>query len=139
MTLSMNSSVEPREKSFGSRLAFFSVPRTMKSAWLTSPESVCPWAEQNGQALASGGRKPTVTTNAAATRTPRAKDRTVIGRTPKGEAVPAGRRVRELSGNPPAASKVDPGFIHLFPGRPRRRAGRQPGRTRPLLPTGGRG
>src|SRR5437868_5206882 len=137
MTLSMYSSVEPRVKSFESRLAFFSVPRTMKSAWLTSPESVCPWAEQNGQPLASGGRKPAVTTNAAAIRTPRAKDRTVIGRTPKGDAVPAGRRIGELSGNPPAASKVDPGFNRLFH-RSRRRAGRRPGRKPVRLPAAGR-
>ena len=57
----------PRVKSFGSRFAFLSVPRTMKSAWLTSPDSVCPWAEQNGQAAAAAGNPSA----AAASRRPR--------------------------------------------------------------------
>lgn len=44
----MISSVVPLVKSFRSRCALVIRPRTIKSAWLTSPDNVCPCVEQNG-------------------------------------------------------------------------------------------
>ena len=65
MTVSITRSVVPRVKSpFGSRLGLVIVPSTMKSAALISPVSVCPPAEQNGQAAA--GATPARTAATAA-------------------------------------------------------------------------